>query len=273
MEARKFTTRRLGGACAAMLLAVALPVFAQVYLPPPPPVVHMPDLIWHQFTMNQMRSNALASSMFLDSMIKDMNGLASKAGNSRDAGAAFDAGATLLQGAEVPALPPGAASALAFEPSGRSLLAEKIAAEDPTQDPAQLEQFFTRLYEDYLRAFSEEHERLGMPQHDVAAAFTSYVIFSYLDAHGLSAIEAETSLAVYRQSVGVLLGNEQLATLAPRDRELLAETFVVLGATPRLLFEETRDPAQRQQAGLANLTRIFGPDASTLRLTPAGIQR
>lgn len=273
MEAPTFSACLRGCTLSAALLAATLPVCAQVFLPPPPPVVHMPDLIWHQFSMNQMRSTGLASSMFLDSMIKDMNGLAGRAGNSRDATAAFDAGAALLQDAGAPAVPPGAASALGFTPSGHSLLAAKIAAEDPTQDPAQLEQFFSGLYRDYLRAFSEEHERLGMPQHDVAAAFTSYVILSYLDAHGLTAIEAETSLAVYRDSVRVLLGNEQLASLQPSDRELLAETFVVLGATPRLLFEQTRDPAQRQQAGLDNLTRIFGPDAARLRLTPAGLQR
>jgi hypothetical protein len=254
-------------------MIAALPGRAQVHLPPPPPVVHLPNLIWNHFMLNQIRTTALGSSMFLDVMIKDMQGLAATVGHVGGANAAWREGQTLAQANAMSTPAAARPGALAFEPSGRSLLAERIAASDPSQDPAQLDSLFSNLYRAYLDAFREEHERLGMPLHDVAAAFTAYVVTSYLYAHDLPAIDAETSLAVYRQSANRFVANETLAAMTGPERELLAETFVVMGATPRLIFEETGDPARRQQAGLDNLTRVFGADAAALRLSPDGIGR
>lgn len=257
----------------ALLICGVRSSLAQVYLPPPPPVVNMPALIWHQFTMNQIRTTALGSSMFLDSMIDDLQAATKDVGASAPAQIALRQAQTL--GTASPATGPTTAghAALGFTPSGHSLLAKEIAAGDPGQDAAQLERVFSELYRQYLGAFREENERLGMPLHDLAAAFTSYVVMSYLYANELPAIDAETSLAVYHQSAGLFLANDALASLQERDRELLAETFVVMGATPRLIFDETRDPVRRRQAAVENLQRLFGPDGASVRLTASGIVR
>ncbi len=253
--------------------ATPLSIQAQVYLPPPPPVVHMPALIWNNFMLNQIRTTAVGSSLFLESMIEDMQGLTSGLADSERADAALNQGKGIGQGPATLDRSAGFPSALAFTPSGYSLLAKQLADADATQDAAQLDRLFSNMYRSYLTSFREEHERLGMPLHDLAATFTSYVIISYMYAHELPSLEAEKSLAVYWQSAERFLANPDLKHMTEQDKELLAETFVVLGNTPAQIFRETGDKSRLKQEGLENLKRIFGPEAAALQITDAGIVR
>ncbi|MEZ4701336.1 MAG: DUF6683 family protein [Rhodothermales bacterium] len=254
---------------AALLALVPAAGVAQVYTPPPPPVVHMPSLIWHNFMMNQIRSNALASSMFLESMLADMRTLGESIASSSGAGKTLDrVGSLPAAGAPGTFYPE-----LAFEPSGYSLLAARMAEEDSTLDAGAMEALFNGLWQGYYASFREEHERLGMPLDDLGAALSAYIVLSYLYAHDLDGLEAEKTIAVYAQAAAILLGNEELAGMQDDDKELLAESFVTMGSMPALIFDQTRDPEQRRKAAMDNLERLFGSGAGELRITEAGIAR
>lgn len=223
--------------------------FAQVFLPPPPPVPNMSNVIWNNYMINQMGIQAVGQSIGNSQMT------AAKAKNKKSA--------TLQV----------FSNKLAFKASGYSLLAEKLLqTNNQNYDKKQLNDFFDGMWRNYLTTFKEENQRLGIPLEDVATAFTYYVVNNYMIAKDLSSLEAEKSLAVYRQISTVFLNNPDVLKMSANDKELAAEIFVSIGGIPTVILQTTNDKSKAKEAAQQNLQRIFGTKTAQLKITENGIE-
>lgn len=63
------------------------------------------------------------------------------------------------------------------------------------------------VWGEYQRSFKEENERLKLPYNDVATALTYFISINYLISRNLTSIEAEKSVAIYKQIADTLLKN------------------------------------------------------------------
>lgn len=223
-------------------------VFAQVYLPPPPPVPNMSNVIWNNYMMNQMGIQAVGQSISNSQMT------ASKSKT------------------RVPATPQVFSNKLAFKASGYSLLAEKLLQNNQNYDKKQLNDFFDGMWRNYLTTFKEENQRLGIPLEDIATAFSYYLVNNYMISNDLSSLEAEKTLAVYKQVSPVFLNNPDILKLTEKDKELLAEVFVSIGGIPSVILQTSNDKTKAKEAARQNLEKIFGQKTAQLKITENGIE-
>lgn len=222
--------------------------FAQVYLPPPPPVPNMSNVIWNNYMMNQMGIQAVGQSISNSQMT------VAKSKN------------------KLPATPQIFSNKLAFKASGYSLLAEKLLQNNQNYDKKQLNDFFDGMWRNYLTTFKEENQRLGIPLEDIATAFSYYVINNYMIANDLSSLEAEKSLAVYKQIAPVFLSNPDVLKMSAKDKELAAEIFVSIGGIPTVILQTMKDKIKAKEAAQQNLERIFGAKMAQLKITENGLE-
>lgn len=229
--------------------------FAQVYLPPPLPVPNMSNVIWNNYMMNQLGIQAVGQQITGNQIA------ASMAKNKQ--------GKTVKKPADSKMF----SDKLAFKASGYSLLAEMLAAQKNSKlNLQELNNFFDGLWRIYTDTFREENQRLGMPLEDVATAFTFYVLNNYMIANGLSSLEAEKTLAVYKQVAPVLLNNPEILKLSGKEKEMLAEVFVSIGGIPTVILRNGTDNGKAKEAARQNLERIFGQKTNQVKITDNGIE-
>jgi hypothetical protein len=227
--------------------------FAQVFLPPPPPVPNMSNVIWNNYIMNQMGIQAVGQQILGNEMLKNQK-KNSKPVASPNNSQVFSA-------------------KLAFKASGYSLLAEKLLAQNNSNVKKQdLDNFFNGLWKIYTASFREENQRLGIPLEDIATTFTFYILNNYMISNDLTSLKAENTLAVYKQVAPIFLNNPKILNLPQKDKELLAEVFVSIGGIPSVILQTSSDKVKAKETAQKNLERIFGQKAAQLKITDNGIE-
>lgn len=165
---------------------------------------------------------------------------------------------------------------LSFVRSPKSPLAEKFAqisgASNSSLNSEQINQLLQYLWTAYQTSFKEENERLKMPFDDVATALTYFISINYLLSRNLSSIEAEKSVAIYKQISETLLKNPEFSKISSEEKQLMAEVLVMLGGFPEVAFSQNRNFAQRDSMANENLARIFGTNAQNLKITDNGLE-
>jgi hypothetical protein len=237
---------------------------AQVFIAPPPPPVSMPEIIWNSHIMRQLGTNAAGQAVFGEQLQRDLEKKSGKTGASKPV--------------DRPSATPSYSSALSYPYSGSHVLAALIAqsqaqAGDKTALKADdLNALVGALWNEYQTAFREENERLKMPLNDVASAMTYCIVMSYMTYNGVRELDANKSVAIYRQASRLFLDNPEFAKFSATDRQTLAEVLVAVGGMPGLTFKTTRDSAQMKKVAESTLVKLFGKDGARVKITENGIE-
>lgn len=229
-------------------------ISAQVYLPPPPPVLDSSKLIWNTYVTGQMGNNIAAQ-------MARQNAAVSKQQKKSSA---------------VKPAPVSASKTTAFSRAAVFVLPKKLAqnsgANNSKTDADQVNTLLQNLWQRYETSFSAANRELKMPYNDVATAMSYYIILNYLQANNVVTVEAEKTAAVYRQISALLGQNPDFTKLRDEDKQLFAEVLVMMGGVPTLIFETKRNPAETRQAARENLERLFGDKTTTMKITENGVE-
>jgi hypothetical protein len=248
---------KLGFLTAFFVFSLSSSAMGQVFIPIPP-TINMSNVIMNNQIMNQIRNNALGQRIVSQKVIQN----AEKNGVSRTKKPAFTKNYTFPK-------------ELSFKPSGYSVVAKKLSENQNgkanSANPQELETFFTSLWTNYLQSFREEHES-GMPVFDVSSALTFYIFNNYMVMNNLSSLEAEKTIAVYKQVSNVLLNNSDIKKMSNEDKEILAEMLVTLGNIPNLVYSKTQNQQEAAKAACENLEGLFGKNTNKLKITGNGIE-
>lgn len=236
---------------ATFVLFAGLNISAQVWTPAPAPTINMTNQIWRNFRMGQI-GNQMAADMARSRANSGKQATAPKAATAAKRSSAYK-------------------KEFLFQRAQTSPLVAKVAAAG-SADAVTMQQLIAYAWRSYETSFADENRRLGMPFNDVASAMTFYIVGGYLYANDLPGLQSEYSVVVYEQVAGVLAKDAEFMKLNATDKQILSELLVTMGAMPALTFEQNRDKGEMKKIGKANLERIFGTNASKLKITANGVE-